>query len=227
MNIEILIPIAVIIGCILLIIIKSAKNEHFLSERIESDIILPNPVPTFQYDLDPKKDLIIGSNDKNNNFPIADIKIVPPKINNNPPKKDEAFKDNEFIRDKGVENAMNNKNKTNDIDYSNVINSYLNFKNPENSGDLLTNLSIKDFSKDELKNSYLHDIFNKMSAKVINNVSNEQINNIMGKPIEENKIDNLYKPVLSLIDENLKYNDLNDIQYKYSAYNELPIGSLI
>ena len=97
MNIEILIPIAVIIGCILLIIIKSSKNEHFLSEIIESDIILPNPVPIFQYDLDPKKDLIIGSNDKNNNFPIADIKIVPPKINNNPPKKDEAFKDNNFI----------------------------------------------------------------------------------------------------------------------------------
>ncbi len=224
MKTDILIPIVVIIGCIILIVIKSISNENFKSERRDSDIILTAPI--FKTDLENKKDLIINKDDSYNNFPLENISIIPPSIKDGPIEKDAPFKDVNFIRDKGVENAMKKKTAKNDVDYENVVNVYLNFQNPKNSGDYLTDIDIKSISKDELSNSTLADIFNKTTAKVINHVSEEQIKNITGKPIEQTITSNLYKPELSLIDKNLEINNLSeDLSYKYSAYNELPFGT--
>ena len=228
MNIEILIPIVIIIGCIILIIIKN-PTEHFKSEYRESDIILPNPIPTFISDIIDKKEIIINNKDNNNSYPLNEyeLKIDPPQIDLTPPKKDEAYHDDNFIRDNGVNNAMKKKEQTNNIDYTRVIDSVFSFNKPQNSHDLLTNINIKNISKDELQNSNLADIYNKMTAKVINDISPEQIDNITGKPIIDEQINGYYKPVLSLIDQNLKYFDINDIDYKYKAFEEIPMGSLI
>ncbi len=228
-DITILVPIVVIVGCIILIIIQSTGNEHFMGEQRESDIILPNPVPTFISNIEDKKEIIINNQDKNNKYPSEkyELKIDPPQVNLSPPKPGQAFHDANFIRDNGVNDAMKKDSKNDKEDYKQVVNSYLEFKKPENSQNLLSSIDIKDISKEELDNSYISDIYKKMSVKIINNISKEQINNITGKPISDNKLTNLYKPVLSLIDENLTYNNLEDIEYKYKAYNELPMGSLL
>jgi hypothetical protein len=227
MKSDVLIPIVVIIGCLILIIIYSMSNEDFK----ESDIILPNPVPTFISDLENKKDLIISNEDSNNNFPIADINIEPPQPSSGKIEKDTPFKNFDFekIRDKGIDDAIKNKSNKNDEEYKNVIESKLLFEYPKNSSDFLTNINVKDISKEELENNTLATIFNKTIAKVIKHVSDDQFKNILGKPIEKkNMIDNLYKPEIIFIDKNLDTsNIINDINYKYAGFDELPIGSLI
>jgi hypothetical protein len=222
MNIEILISIIIIIGCIILIIIKNPKAEHFKSEYRESEIILQNPIPTFISNLEDKKEIIINNEDKDNNYPSIkyDLAIDPPQIDSKPPKKDEAYNDNNFIRDNGVISAMKQEDETNDINYNKVVETYLNFEQPKNSSDLLTTRNFKNISKDELDNNTLADIYNSMTAKVINNISSEQLNNITGKTLDNSNINtDLYNPVLSLIDENLNYNNIKDIEYKYNAYD--------
>jgi hypothetical protein len=221
MNIEILISI-IIIGCIILIIIKKSKAEHFKSEYRESEIILPNPIPTYISNIENKKEIIINNEDKNNNYPSIkyDLDIDPPQIDSKPPKKDEAYKNNNFIRDKGVISAMKQEDEINDINYNKVVDTYLNFEQPKNSSDLLTTRNFKNISKDELDNNTLADIYNSMTAKVVNNITAEQINNITGKTLDNSNINtDLYNPVLSLIDENLNYNNINNIEYKYNAYD--------
>ena len=59
MNLEIIVPIVIIIGCILIIITKINSNqETFKSEKRESPMFLPIPEPTFISTLQNKKDLI-------------------------------------------------------------------------------------------------------------------------------------------------------------------------
>ena len=230
MNLDILIPIVVIIGCIILIVIYKPA-EQFKSEYRESDIFLKNPVPTFISNLENKKDLIISNEDKNNNFPLKPIEIEAPVIKPYIPKPDEPYKDVNFdkIRDKKVDIKMKQDATKNDNEYKNVINAELGFNYPKSSGDFLTSIDAKNISKDEFNNNTLADIFNKTTAKIIKHVSDEQIKNVLGKPIEEKRmVDNLYKPELVFVDKNLDTSNINNnITYKYSAFNELPFGSLI
>lgn len=228
---EILISIVVIIGCIILFIIYKPKEqfkEHFMSNYRESDMFIKNQIPPFISNLENKKDLIINDN---NNFPIKPIEIKAPIIIPNIPKPNEAYKDVNFdkIRDNGVDIRMKQDEKKNNDEYNDVIDATLKFSYPKNSGDFLTEIDIKKISKDEYNNNTLADIFNKSTARVINHVSDNDIKNILGKPIEEKiMVNNMYKPELSLIDKNLDTSNITDnISYKYSAFNELPFGSLI
>jgi hypothetical protein len=228
MKSDVLIPIVVIIGCIILIVIYSMSDEDFK----EPDIILPANEPKFISDYDNKKDLIISNEDNNNNFPIENIVIEPPQIPTESIAPDAAFKDVDFekIRDDGVDDAMKISTNKNEDEYKKVIDAALVFEYPKNSGDFLTNINVKDISKEELENSTLADIFNKTTAKVIKHISDDQIKNILGKPIEEKRIvDNLYKPEVVLFDKNLELtnNISNNITYKYAGFDEIPLGSLI
>ena len=103
------------------------------------------------------------------------------------------------------------------------------FKYPTNSNDYLKSVDIKNISKEELDNSTLFDIYDKMSVKVVNNITKEQIDIITGKPIDYNEANlNLYKPVLTLMDQNLEINSLdNEINYKYQPYVKPINGSLL
>ncbi len=225
MNSDVLIPIVIIIGCIILIVIYSISEEDFK----EPDIILPTAFPQVISDYENKKDLIIN-NDGNNNFPLEEITIEPPRPSNVPIENDAAFKDVDFdkIRDKGVDNAMKNKSLNNDEEYKTVIDAALGFQYPKNSGDFLTNINVKNISKDELNNSTLADIFNRSTAKVIDHVSQEEFKRIQGTPIQDIKLEtNLYKPEVVLMDKNLDTsNEINsDITYKYSGFDGLSFGS--
>jgi hypothetical protein len=227
MKSDVLVPIIVIIGCIILIVIYSISDEDFK----EPDIILPNNVPKFISDYDNKKDLIISKEDSYNNFPLEDVLIEPPKPSPDTINPDAAFKDVDFekIRDEGVDYAMKISTNKNDDEYKKVIDAALVFEYPKNSGDFLTNINVKDISKDELNNSTLADIFKKTTAKVIKHVSDEQMKSVLGKPIEEKRmVDNLYKPEVVLFDKNLETSNITDnINYKYLGFDELPFGSLI
>lgn len=235
MNIDILIPIVVIIGCIIIIVIKNTKNQSKLSNELkqkenfmQSNIILPNPVPKFISSLENKKDLIISKEDKNNNFPIKNIEIEAPVIKFYTPKQNEPYKDVNFnkLRDNEINIKMQVDSSNNNDEYKQAVNAELNFEYPRDSGDFLTDINIKEIVKNN-NNSTIADIFNKSTSKVINNISENQLKSILGSPIQNENIFDLYQPDLILIDKNLDTsNIINNITYKYAGFDELPKGSL-
>jgi hypothetical protein len=183
------------------------EEETFKSEYRESDIILPLPVNQFQYELDPKNELIIKPIDKNNNYPLekSEMKIEAPIVPIN--KKvdvNAAFEDVKFIRDKGINDSMKKKIEINDLDYKRVVEGVTGFDYPQNSYDLLTHTDVKSITKDEYNNNTFHDIYNNSISKVINNVRQDQIDNVTGKKYmndDDSNSSNLYKPLLILKDK--------------------------
>ncbi len=217
------VTVALILFSIFIIYILINRNkEKFIPI---SNTIDKNDYLTYTTDnKENNSDIIIKGGNKDN-FPLGinnlNIKEpVPPVII---PKPDEPFKDNQFIRDEGVTKAINNKIEQNDKDYKNVAQVYNNYRIPIDSKELLISKQIGDFSKEELDNSTIHDIFNKMSATVDNNISSDEINRITGKPIEYEDVKDLYKPVYSSIedDQMIIFNENS----KYRGYSSLPFGS--
>jgi hypothetical protein len=212
MDIYIILTIVILLVCGLFIMLRNDKskdtsNENFKSEYRESDIILPAPVPQFQYELDPKNDLIISDKDKNNNYPISDyeLKIEAPTVPiNQKVENDAAFKDVQFIRDKGMEQSMKKKIEINDLEYKRVVEGVTGFDYPQNSYDLLKNIDVKSITKNEYNDNSMHDIYNNAVSKVINNIKQDQIDNITGKKYmvdDESNTANLYKPIYVLKDK--------------------------
>lgn len=186
---------------------NTEKTETFKSEYRESDIFLPPPVNQFQYELDPKNELIIKPEDKNNKYPLekSDMKIEAPTV---PVNKiidvNAAFEDVKFIRDNGVELSMKKKIELDNLDYKKVVDGVLDFDYPKNSYDLLRHTDVKSISKDEYNNNNFHDIYNNSISKVINNISKDQIDSITGQKYminDDSNASNLYKPLLILKDE--------------------------
>ncbi len=206
MDIYIILTIVILLVCGLFWMLMQEK-EKFKSEYIESDIILPTPVAQYQYELDPKKELIIKPEDKNNNYPLekSDIKIEAPTVPiNKQVDENSAFEDVKFIRDKGIDTSMKKKIEINDLDYKRVVEGVTGFDYPQNSYNLLTHRDIKSISKDEYNNNNLHDIYNNSISKVINNIRQDQIDNVTGKKYmndDDSNSSNLYKPLLILKDK--------------------------
>lgn len=209
MDIYIILTIVILLVCGLFIMLRNEnKDENFKSEFIESDIILPTPVPQYQYNLEPKNELIIKPEDKNNNYPLekSDMKIEPPQPMDGPLQLDQAFADNHFIRDKGVEQSMKKKIEINDLEYKRVVEGVTGFDYPQNSYDLLTHADVKSITKDEYNKNSMHDIYNNSISKVINNIRQEQIDDITGKKYmvdDESNVSNLYKPIYISMDKNI------------------------
>ncbi len=206
MDIYIILTIVILLACGLFWILMQEK-EKFKSEYRESDMILPTPVPQYQYELEPKNELIIKPVDKNNNYPLekSDMKIEAPTVPvNQVVDKDAAFEDVKFIRDKGIDISMKKKIEINDLDYKRVVEGVTGFDYPQNSYDLLTHRNVKSISQDEYNNNNLHDIYNNSISKVINNIRQDQIDNVTGKKYmidDDSNLSNLYKPILILKDK--------------------------
>lgn len=212
----------ILFGIFILYTLINRNKEHFISV---SDIATDSDYSTYTPDNEKANNGIIVQGGDKDNYPLGTNNLnikepVPPVVI---PKPDEAFKANQFIRDEGVIQAMKNKIEQNDKDYTNVAKVYNNFRIPGDSKDSLMYKQIGDFSKEELDNSTIHDIFNKMTASVDNNISSDEINRITGKPIEYEGVKDLYKPVYSSIenDEMILFNQNS----KYSGYSSLPFGS--
>jgi hypothetical protein len=212
----------ILFGIFILYTLINRNKEHFISV---SDIATNSDYSTYTSDSKKANNGIIVQGGNKDNYPLGtnDLNIkepVPPVII---PKPDEPFKDNQFIRDEGVTQAIKNKIEQNDKDYKNVSQVYNNFRIPSDSKDSLTYKQIDDFSKEELNNLTIHDIFNKMTATVDNKINSDEINRITGKPIIYEGVKDLYKPVYSSIenDEMIIFNDNS----KYAGYSSLPFGS--
>ena len=207
MDIYIILTIVILLVCGLFIMLKNEnKDEHFKSEYRESDIIQPMPVPQYQYELEPKNELIVKPEDKNNNYPLekSDLKIEAPTAPVNVPDENAAFADNHFIRDKGVEQSMKKEIEINDSEYKRVVEGVTGFDYPQNSYDLLTHADVKSITKDEYSKNSMHDIYNDSISKVINNIRKDQIDNITGKRYmddDDSNTSNLYKPLYVSMDK--------------------------
>ncbi len=207
MDKYIILTIVILLVCGLFWFSMQENKETFKSEYRESEMILPPPVPQYQYELDPKNELIIKPEDKNNIYPLekSDMKIEAPTVPvNKIVDKDAAFEDVKFIRDKSIDITMKKKIELDNLDYKKVVDGVLGFNYPTNSYDLLSHTDIKSISSDEYNNNYLHDIYNNSISKVINNISKEQIDSITGQKYmidDDSNSSNLYKPLLVLKDK--------------------------
>lgn len=116
----------------------------------------------------------------NNSFPFVKSGIVEPIATQPVIKENELYKDTKFIRDERLQKAFKVDELNRNTSYKPVIDVETKFRYPENSHDLLQYKKYKEFTKNELKDKYIHDIYNEMSDTVINNVSSDEIHRIQG-----------------------------------------------
>lgn len=160
----------------------------------------------------------------NNTFPFAQSPIIVPVVTQPVAKKDEMFKDTNFIRDPRLTKAFELTKLAHANSYKPVVDVKLKFKYPENSLDLLQYKKYKDFTKDELKDKYINEIYDEMCDKVINNVPAEEIKRIQGAFVNDslNNVGSLlYKPVYSSIDVSTNKYIFNNmiLDGKYEPYD--------
>ena len=149
----------------------------------------------------------------NNTFPLESSNILTPKpiIKNN-------FYLNTFDRDDRLLSAIERQNNVDKNKYIPVINTISLFNNPVNSNDLIESKNYKSFTKDELKDTYIHDIYNMMTEKVSNVIKKNELDRIQGVFMEESSNLSLYKPVYSSIDLSTNNYVFNQIETKYTPY---------
>ncbi len=209
--------------CLILFLIMKRDKEGF------KPIIYEQPT-NYTYDTSGKIDnqLVVSKDDPNNNYPPLDLnapKVEAPVVVFREAQPDEVFKDNKYIRDPGVEKAMEARDESNENTFLNYINAIPNYNIPINSNDEISFKKYSDFTNDELKDTYIANIHDMMVGKVTKTLSQDEYNMIAGQSIDNNNIDNLYKPVYTSIDNELSINKLDTVDYKYQAYEKLPFGS--
>ena len=221
--------IILFISLILYLIFSGIYNETFTNdlspELIPFEMRIPN---------DPNINTIVNNNidntgvliipqDKKSNFPLDtnSMNIEEPKIVYTEPKPNEAFKDNRYIRDEGLTNAMKKVGSNTANEYKELINVVGDYKIPISSND---KLSFKSYDDVKNKNMYIHEMYNEMSAKLNEDISKEELERIMGKPIEREELKNMYNPVYS----NINIKDIMlDMDYKYKGYENVGYGSVL
>lgn len=209
--------------CIILFLIMKKDKEGF------KPIIYELP-KNYTYDTSGNIDnqLVVSKDDPNNNFPPLDLnapKVEAPVVVFREAQPDEVFKDNKYIREPGVEKAMEARNESNENIFINYVDAIPNYNIPINSNDEISFKKYSDFTQDELKDTYIANIHDMMVGKVTKTLSQDEYNMVAGQPISDDNIPNLYKPVYTAIDNELGINNIDDINYKYQAYEKLPFGS--
>ena len=224
MDYYIILTVIILIASAILFMLKN-NAEHFIQI---SDIVLKSSEQTYDEKNNVDNSSVIVKSGNEDTYPLGtnDPKVITPTIPDRVILPDEAFKDPKYIRDPGVETAINNLNKNNEQEYQDVTKSYIDFKLPVDSKDKLSYKKINDFTKTELDDNYIATIHDQMIAKVNENISNEEFSRIMGKPIIQNDIKGLYKPVYTSYDKDY-YSSMNETKFKYNAYNKLQLGSMI
>ena len=221
-----LILILVILVICFLIYTLKPSSEKFTQV---SDIVDRSTPLTYKQDNTPSNSDIIIMGSKNDNSPLGtnDPNVIPLPIPERIVLPNEVFKDNKYIRDQGVQDAINKQNNSYEQDYEAVYKSVLNFQIPEDSKDKLSYKHYNEFTKEQLDNSYLADIYDQMSAKVNENISKEELDRITGKEIVYDDIKILYNPVYISIDQNLDIaKNKIETESKFKGYYPVPFGSL-
>lgn len=175
-----------------------------------------------------REEIIVPADNKDNNFPLSkELDVVDPVVTHPVVLPNQAFKDNLFVRDPGVNRAMERLSKNTSTSYLDAANSHSTFMVPKDSKELITYMQYEDIPKEQRDNMYLADIHDAMTGKVNENINKDELNRIMGKPIVYEDVKNMYNPVFVSIDPDQTGEMFKNIQYKFSGYNDLPFGSMI
>ena len=98
---------------------------------------------------------------------------------------------------------------------------------PIDSSDKLIYKTINDFTIKELNETELAKVYDQMTTKVDNTLSKDELDRITGKPIIQNSIKDLYKPLYTNYDKDYDLGNLDNVKYIYEGYSSLPFGSMI
>ena len=175
-----------------------------------------------------KEEIIVPPENKDNNFPLSkELDVVDPVVTHPAVLPNQAFKDNLFVRDEGINRAMERLSKNTSTNYIDAANSHSTFMVPKDSKDLITYTQYEDIPKEKRDNMYLADIHDAMTGKVNENINKDELDRIMGKPIVYDDVKDMYKPVFVSVDPDQTSEMFKNIQYKFSGYTDLPFGSMI
>ncbi len=175
-----------------------------------------------------REEIIIPEPNKDNNFPLSkELDVVDPVVTHPAVLPNQAFKDNLFVRDAGVNRAMERLNKNTTENYKDAANSHSTFMVPKDSKDLISYKNYDEIPKEERDKMYLADIHDMMTGKVNENINKDELGRIMGKPIVYEDVKDMYKPVFVSIDPDQTGEMFKNIEYKFSGYTDLPFGSMI
>ncbi len=231
-TILILIASVLIVGTLYLLL--KDNKEHFIPYSDvninKSNMLLNNTDNTYDKYSNETNSGIIAKNGIKDNYPLGtnDLNIEKPMIPNKILDPNAAYQDNKYIRDEGINDAINELEDKDDEEYKDVANAYNNFVLPLDSNNELSFKKYKDFTKDELDESTLHDLYNNMTASVSKKLSSDELERISGKPIIDAKLSGLYKPVYISYDNDFDMdNTIDNYEYKFEGYSHLPNGSLI
>ncbi len=232
-TIIILIASVLIVGTLYLLL-KDDK-EHFIPYSDvninKSNMLMNDTDLTYDKYSNETNSGIIAKQGKKDNYPLGknDLNINPPMIPNKTLDPNAAYQENKYIRDEGVNNAINELETEDKEDYKDVSNAYNNFLLPIDSNNELSYKKYSDFTKEEMDETTLHDLYNKMSSSVNKKLSADELERISGKPIIQAKLSGLYKPVYISYDndfDDYKNDKNNNYEYKFEGYSNLPTGSL-
>lgn len=232
-TILILIAAVLIIGALILLLKEKKEHFHPYSDVNinKSNMILNNTDNTYNKNNNKMNSGIIVKDSEIDNYPLGtnDLNIEPPMIPNKILDPNAAYQENKYIRDNGVNRAINNLEKTDKEDYKEVASAYNNFILPVDSSNELSFKKFKDFTKEELDESTLQDVYKKMTTSNNKKLSADELERISGKPIIDNNLSGLYKPVYVSYDNDFDMNNKNikNYEYKFDGFSNHPMGSLI
>ncbi len=214
-----------------LYLVRCDNTEPFVSnEYLKKKLRINNDNIEKTYDKENNQinsGIIMKGGLKDNYQSSNDLQIEIPLVPNKKIDPEAAFQTNQYIRDTGVNTAIKKLETKDEIEYHEVAQAYTDFVLPKDSNNELLHKKITDFTKEELDNSTLQDIYDKMTTSNSKKLSQEEIDRISGKPIINTKLSGLYKPVYISYDSDFNKGDNIDVDYKYEGYSNLPYGSLI
>ncbi len=234
-NTILILILSVLIVGTLYVILKSNKEPFSPYSHVNinsSNIIMNNTDNTYDKENNQLNSGIIIQGDQDN-YPLGTNKsdiiyIETPMIPDKIIDPNAAFQENKYIRDAGVNNAIKKIDKNDKEDYKDVSNAYNQFLLPIDSNDELSFKKFSDFTKEELDESTLQDIYTQMTSSVNKKISPDELERITGKPVLDKKLSGLYKPVYVSYDNDFDINKItNNYEYKFEGFSSLPIGSLI
>jgi hypothetical protein len=153
----------------------------------------------------------------NNNYPFKSNGLIPPMPTHSFVGKDVLYKDTLFERDDRMKKAVANQENSYVPAYKPYMNVEDRFNIPANSKDFIETKEYKSFSKDELKDQYIANVYNTMTDQNIKQNINESI---FGSTNSSSSKVSLYKPVYTSIDlstNNYLFNN-HIIERKFEPY---------
>jgi hypothetical protein len=203
----------------------TTATEKFTNNIINEIDMVPERTAKSTSDIDVNPDrFIIARDDKIIENKITEIDVVDPVPTNPVVLPNQAFKDNLFVRDAGVNNMMAKLNNITKDNYVDAAQSHATFIIPRDSKDALEYKQYSDIPKDITTLADIHDM---MVGKVNENISKDEIDRITGKPITFDQLNNMYKPVFVSMDPDYTGEMFKNIPYKFNGYDKIPFGSMI